>query len=839
MIPYIIHATLLLSFCFFAYWLLLRQETFYKINRFFLVTSLGLSLALPLIHMPSNLSFRKPIVIEVEKPSSLTELAGPEVSINSNNTTEAITSISDTKVTIGTNEIPQNSSVNGGLFTSLSDWSIGEVLWVVYLTGILVFVITFFIQLIILLVKKRKLEYIQDGKFRIYELTEDTAPFSFLKWIFINPALYDFDTYNNIIEHEKIHVSQAHYLDKLVAEIAVIVFWFNPFAWMYRRAINNNLEFLTDDEMLGKGTERETYQMNLLKVCVPEHALTLTTNYNESFLSERIKMMNAKKSSARSSWKYLLVLPLIGFTLATLNAVEPIYKNTTVQTSEVDTEKQPSTNIVESKPKANKNKLEDKNNSAQEKAQPTPQQDTQLQENKISVSTNTNVSAIENNLNNRTELSMHDEHMDMRIIFDDGFVKMEQEINTGIKSKAKCDTKKSCDSSKNSNFSNKVKAVLGEHNNEETKPGYWRGLVDGDNACFFMNNSKSRHDTWTMNECFPIKEFNNFSLGKNVSFNLKRAPGTLYFEGSFDDQYEGIGKFRFEGDPGFSNFLIKNGYESPDDRDLMLLFLNKTDKSFIKKIKQLGYPPSLAQLKQLGIFKVDANRLAEFNRIFDLLNEEGSLQEMTEMAIHGVDEAFVKSLLQVNSDDLSVRKAIEAKIHNVDGAIIKSVKQFGFDNISLSKIIEFKIHGVSPNDLKEYKSIGFTHVTAQKLIEFSIHGVTPKFINEIQKLGYEDIQPSKLVAFKVHGVSQNYIKDLTKVGMKNLSPDNLIAGQIHGVSANYIQSLKDEGVTGITFNNSIEGQIHGVSQGFMKGGKKKGYAPKQMKEWINLAIHGF
>jgi beta-lactamase regulating signal transducer with metallopeptidase domain len=69
-------------------------------------------------------------------------------------------------------------------------------------------------------------------------------------YIFINPEKYDWDTYSQIILHEKIHIQQGHSYDIMLAELALIFQWFNPFAWFYRKAMEDNLEFLTDNELL-------------------------------------------------------------------------------------------------------------------------------------------------------------------------------------------------------------------------------------------------------------------------------------------------------------------------------------------------------------------------------------------------------------------------------------------------------------------------------------------------------------------------------------------------------------------------------------------------------------
>ena len=90
--------------------------------------------------------------------------------------------------------------------------------------------------------------------------------------------------------------------------------------WSLRNAIENNLEFYTDNQILNNGVDSESYQMNLLQVSAPQHPLNITTNYNQSILQKRIIMMNLKKSSVKSSWKYLMLIPLIAFSITSLNA---------------------------------------------------------------------------------------------------------------------------------------------------------------------------------------------------------------------------------------------------------------------------------------------------------------------------------------------------------------------------------------------------------------------------------------------------------------------------------------------------------------------------------------
>jgi hypothetical protein len=180
------------------------------------------------------------------------------------------------------------------------------------LCGALIFGAILLMQLAVIIYQVRKNPVTRDGLFRIVQTSGNRAPCSFGRYIFINPSLYDEDTFRLILSHEKIHIQQGHSLDILLAELALVVQWFNPFAWYYRKALEDNLEFLTDAAIIhDPRTSLSQYQISLLRVSAPHLPLSITSNYNQSLLKKRMVMMKIQKSSVRTTWKYLFLLPLL------------------------------------------------------------------------------------------------------------------------------------------------------------------------------------------------------------------------------------------------------------------------------------------------------------------------------------------------------------------------------------------------------------------------------------------------------------------------------------------------------------------------------------------------
>jgi hypothetical protein len=113
-----------------------------------------------------------------------------------------------------------------------------------------------------------------------------------------------------IIRHEFIHVKQKHSVDIFLSELLCVLNWYNPFAWMIRRAIKVNLEFIADDKVLASGVDRKEYQCLLLKV-IGVSPFSITNQFNFSSLKKRIAMMNKKQSAKTQLLKLLLLLPVI------------------------------------------------------------------------------------------------------------------------------------------------------------------------------------------------------------------------------------------------------------------------------------------------------------------------------------------------------------------------------------------------------------------------------------------------------------------------------------------------------------------------------------------------
>ena len=144
----------------------------------------------------------------------------------------------------------------------------------------------------------------------VYVLAGDYSPFSFFRWIFVNPVDKTPLQLRQILTHEQTHVTQWHSVDALLSQLFVAAFWFNPIAWLMRVQVRSNLEYLADRSVLCEGMDKKAYQYHLLAVAYRKNVATITNNFNVLLLKKRIMMMNKPASNPRARFKYLLFVPL-------------------------------------------------------------------------------------------------------------------------------------------------------------------------------------------------------------------------------------------------------------------------------------------------------------------------------------------------------------------------------------------------------------------------------------------------------------------------------------------------------------------------------------------------
>jgi len=146
-------------------------------------------------------------------------------------------------------------------------------------------------------------------------------PFSFFRWIFL-PFEYSQRANQSIIAHEKVHVKQLHSLDLILSEIYCIVFWFNPFAFLLQNSLRSVHEFIADNAVVQTNKELVNPYLKLLLSAAENNIYGVTSSFKSSTIKKRIEMITNDKSSKKSSFLYLLLVPVIAIMIQSFSRAD-------------------------------------------------------------------------------------------------------------------------------------------------------------------------------------------------------------------------------------------------------------------------------------------------------------------------------------------------------------------------------------------------------------------------------------------------------------------------------------------------------------------------------------
>ena len=188
------------------------------------------------------------------------------------------------------------------------DWATVAV--AAYATGAAVVLARLLVQLwsLVRLRRRARPAIVQGQPVRV--LAGDISPFSFGRGIYLNPDQHPGPELAAVLRHEQVHVRQWHTLDALLAQLALAAAWCNPAAWLLRRAMLDNLEYLADQAVLAGGLDRRAYQYSLVRLSQTPAGPSLVSHFTFPTLKNRVIMMNTPYSPSGQLARYFVAGPL-------------------------------------------------------------------------------------------------------------------------------------------------------------------------------------------------------------------------------------------------------------------------------------------------------------------------------------------------------------------------------------------------------------------------------------------------------------------------------------------------------------------------------------------------
>ncbi|WP_295794893.1 M56 family metallopeptidase [Mucilaginibacter sp.] len=847
MIPYILHVALLISVCLLFYKLLLQRETFYRLNRLVLIFCLALSFALPFISIPQQWSLRNsitPTIVnqdEVKPPQPIVVDPQPEAV-----QPETPVKISHPIFKIKTIEVPR---INPATATAVATTTatppsvplmqiVLKWLFFIYWIGVAAFGLNLLLQVVVLLYQAYTKPVIKDGRYRIVELTGDKAPCSFGNNIFINPEKYDWDTYSQILLHEKIHIQQRHSFDIILAELVLVLQWFNPFAWIYRTELENNLEFLTDDAVLGhKEVERESYQMSLLKVSAPHLSLGITTNYNQSLLKKRILMMNSKKSNIHIMWKYFFLVPLLGILACALNnpmaysqvtkakvkvkSTNPVHRNNyhTDRTQGVwfATIKNEKVNIEF---KGDDDDHNWSNSStfllSELPALPRDQKgDFTLKREAGSVLFNGKFEGNEGYGHYKfTADKSFDAYLKQAGITEAGddddyfaffMVNVTKEYIAMVKRNGYTDLSKN-------NIISMAALKVDEPYIKMWKANGFSGITPNE-----LVSGKALHIDNAYVEEIRKAGYKDLSFNQLISFKAQHITGAYI---------NSLRKAKLKDGKGYGEDSM------PSPNEISSYKAMNIDSNFVRSFAAMGYKNlSYSQLTSLKALNITPEYVKGFKAIgydYPAVNVLTSFKSM------GITPDYVKGFNAVGYNNLAATVLTSFKSMGITPEYIQGFNAVGYNNLAASVLTSFKSMGITPDYVKGFKAVGYDNLAASVLTSFKSLDITPEYIKGFEAMGYKNLSASSLSSLKALGITGDYIKGFEAVGYKNIPVNHLSSLKALGVTPDFVKGFKDLGFNDISVNELSSLKATGVTPAYIKEMRGKGFNSNDVDKYIRL-----
>jgi hypothetical protein len=753
MMPYILHVALLVAGCLAFYKVFLQRETFFRLNRWVLVGCLLLAFVLPLARVPAQWSLRA-------APAAMAAPAAVPPIIH-----DAVDDLTGAVATPAT-EAPQTPAVTTPRISTVkantaTKLDAGRILqWVAWLYwfGVAAFAVNFLLQVGLLLYRAYANPVIRDGRYRIVELKGDVAPCSFGNNIFINPEKYDWDTYQQVLEHEKVHCRGRHTWDILLAEIVLVFQWFNPFAWIYRKTLESNLEFLTDEELLlRRALDPSSYQMSLLRVSAPHLPLGLTTNYNQSLLKKRILMMQSKKSNWHTTWKYLFLLPLMALMMCLLNepalqAQEPASaKKKSNRNHNIETEGYWFATIKKDYIQFNFQNTDDPN------------------------SHNMNGSSF--NLSELPNLPRNTP----------GTFSVKRDAGT-MEFTGRFDGEQGMGRYKFISDAGFAEYLKGQ--------GIEPGTEEDRMVLFFVNASKSYvsdlkaegYTSISRNDLIPLSAL---KIDRAYIQSLKAAGlNDLSIHDLIPLKSLGVDKAYIED--------IRKVYPNVSASRLISLKAQGIDSKYINDVRSAGTGRAFRDTGYRA--RRDDGEMARKEKSKDKQKEKD--RDRDEERGERIRERMAERG-EGNSNDADLNEIISMKALGVDDAYVRSIRDAGFPDLPIKRLIGFKALGVTPDYIQSLRSLGFTELSASEVEGAKANHVSADFIKSFEAVGFRNLRLNQYVSLKATGVTAALVQEYKDLGFTDVRPNDIIGAKSVGATPAFIRDMKAKGYEFKSLNKAI------------------------------------
>jgi hypothetical protein len=175
-----------------------------------------------------------------------------------------------------------------------------------------------------------------------------------------------------------------------------------------------------------------------------------------------------------------------------------------------------------------------------------------------------------------------------------------------------------------------------------------------------------------------------------------------------------------------------------------------------------------------------------------------------------VKPSFIEALAEHGLTDLSVDELVQLAIHGIKPDFVAEMKAMGFEDMSVDELVQLGIHGVNAKFVQSWMEQGLDDASVDELVELRIHGVKPRvvrrlarFIMRLREHGYDMEAVRYLRSLDIEQFSDEFMRSMHRLGYKNLTMRQLIDMWIYDVNIDYVESAQGDSDHDLTMDEII------------------------------------
>jgi TonB family protein len=286
---YLLQASGCMAVVYLLYRILLRRETFFSFNRWFLLGGVALAAVLPLVKFPAPAT---PLY------------AMPAIQLDTIDLLQAQP---------GAQQF---------------DWA--GLLVELYEVGMFLFAVRLLYRVYHIWELTRQLPGEPREGYLLLHTGGSMPTFSFFGWLFWDETNKLSETERDqMMRHEEAHIRQRHSVDVLLTEVVGIFFWFNPVIYLFGRDLRAVHEYLADREVVKSGGDTGTYVKLVAGQALQGLKLALIQPFQSPPLKNRLRMIRRGNAGPTHRWKAVVTLCTLGiltvlYACQTVELIEPL-----------------------------------------------------------------------------------------------------------------------------------------------------------------------------------------------------------------------------------------------------------------------------------------------------------------------------------------------------------------------------------------------------------------------------------------------------------------------------------------------------------------------------------